>query len=285
MIKIKNRYLTVQIDKLGAGIKSVIYDKKEQFWQGDELCGGTSPILFPFCGGLKQNRFLYNDKEYDFPEKHGFAKSMEFEVLKKGKKSAIFLLKSNEETLEKYPFPFELCVTYTVNNRNLITEYNIKNTGKEKMYFSIGSHESYICDGGIENYDIIFPRHLNLKTCIMENGTVTKETERITKNSKFLPLLERYFEKGSLVFRKISFSSLLLRNRVTAERKKLVFPGAENLVIWALPSRDFVCIEPWCGLPDTENTDGLLQKKEGIITLKAGKTKRIMHKTVFLPKL
>ena len=153
------------------------------------------------------------------------------------------------------------------------------------MYFSIGSHESYFCEGGIQNYDIIFPFRQNLKRNIMKDGLVTKETERMTKNGKFLPLLEEFFKEYSMVLRKIPFNSLVLRNRVTAERRKLVFPRAENLVVWAIPGKDFVCIEPWCGLPDTEETDGRIEKKAGIITLKSGKTKHFMHKTVFLPKL
>ncbi|MEE1050241.1 MAG: aldose 1-epimerase family protein [Clostridia bacterium] len=284
MIKIKNRYLAVKIDKKGAEIKSVLYEKKEQFWQGDEVWSGTSPILFPFCGGLKDNKYIYNDTEYTC-EKHGFAKDMEFEVVKKGKKTVTLVLKATEETLEKYPFDFELNVTYTVTNRNLITEYSVKNNGKNKMYFSVGSHESFLCENGIQNYDILFPTRQNLKRSIMENGTVTNETERITKNSRFFPLLEEQFESASIVLRKISFNSLILRNRVTAERKKLVFPRAENLVLWTVPKREYICIEPWCGLPDMADADGRIEKKEGIIPLKAGKTKRFMHKIVFLPKL
>ncbi len=287
MIKIRNRYLTVKIDKLGAEIKSVLAgkSKKEMMWQGDDAWSGTSPILFPFCGGLKDNKYIYNDTEYTFKKKHGFARDLEFEVIKKSKKSVILLLKANEETLEIYPFDFELKVTYTVTNRNLITEYAVKNKGKNKMYFSIGSHESYFCEGGIQNYDIVFPSSQNLKRSIMNNGLVTKETERMTKNGRFLPLLEDFFKDYSIVLRKIPFNSLVLRNRITAERKKLVFPGAENLVVWAIPGKDFVCIEPWCGLPDTEESDGKIENKESIVSLKAGKTKRFMHKTVFLPKL
>jgi galactose mutarotase-like enzyme len=39
------------------------------------------------------------------------------------------------------------------------------------------------------------------------------------------------------------------------------------LGIWQATDANFVCIEPWCGLGDTEDTTSQLQEKEGINTL------------------
>ncbi len=44
------------------------------------------------------------------------------------------------------------------------------------------------------------------------------------------------------------------------------------LGIWAKPNGNFVCIEPWLGIADTEGTNQILQQKEGILNLDAGKT-------------
>jgi galactose mutarotase-like enzyme len=42
------------------------------------------------------------------------------------------------------------------------------------------------------------------------------------------------------------------------------------LGIWAKPKANFVCIEPWIGIADHENTDGDFLKKEGSKLLEPG---------------
>ena len=42
---------------------------------------------------------------------HGFARDMDFEVIEHGQEMASFIL-STPETLEKYPFDFELVISY-----------------------------------------------------------------------------------------------------------------------------------------------------------------------------
>jgi len=62
---LENEKLRVEIDSLGAELKSV-KDKstgQEYMWQADPaFWGRTSPILFPFVGKLKTNSFLHEGK-------------------------------------------------------------------------------------------------------------------------------------------------------------------------------------------------------------------------------
>ena len=39
----------------------------------------------------------------------------------------------------------------------------------------------------------------------------------------------------------------------------------------AKPNASFICIEPWLGIADHENTDGNFLKKDGLISLQIGK--------------
>ena len=52
---------------------------------------------------------------------HGFARDMEFEKI--GENS--YVLKSNEETLLKFPFKFELYISYVVEDSKVITKYKV----------------------------------------------------------------------------------------------------------------------------------------------------------------
>ena len=42
------------------------------------------------------------------------------------------------------------------------------------------------------------------------------------------------------------------------------FTGFPYLGIWAVKDADFICIEPWCGIADSVNTNQQLTEKEGI---------------------
>jgi len=48
------------------------------------------------------------------------------------------------------------------------------------------------------------------------------------------------------------------------------FPVSPFLGLWAAPNADFVCIEPWCGIADSTDTDQQWVHKEGINRLEAG---------------
>ena len=87
---------------------------------------------------------------------HGFAKKSVFEIEKSTDTEGIFLLKESPDTLKHYPFHFELRIIYTLKNDSIHIKYSVTNTDTKTMYFSIGAHEAYACDGGIENYSLVF---------------------------------------------------------------------------------------------------------------------------------
>src|SRR5215216_5232442 len=114
MVTLENDYLKVKINSQGAELKSVISKETllEYMWSGDPaFWGKTSPVLFPIVGTLKEDTFIYDSHKYNL-SRHGFARDLEFEIEDQKKESVVFLLTSNSVTLQKYPFVFELRLTY-----------------------------------------------------------------------------------------------------------------------------------------------------------------------------
>lgn len=285
MIKLHNKFITVKIDRVGAEMRSIVCDGREILWQGDEKSWArTAPTLFPFCGGFKNGKYTYGGTEYQCT-KHGFANVSKFEVEKKNKKSVTLLLRSNKETLAMYPFEFELRVTFTISRKSVIIEYDVINKTDGDMYFSIGSHEGYSCRGSIENYDVLFPRRESLQNCLVEQGVIGNNTEQITKFSKTLPLLERFLDNDSLVFKNMASRSVILRNRTNGERIKVEFPGFNYFVIWSKPGCEYICLEPWAGFPDMIDTTERIEDRIGIMKLKKNGRKKLMHKITVLENL
>ena len=100
MITLKNSMMTVDIDTNGAEIRRITVNGEDRLWNGDPaVWHGTAPVLFPMCGGLRDDKFTHDGKEYHLA-KHGFAKKMNFEVESKTETAAVLLLKSNEESLK-----------------------------------------------------------------------------------------------------------------------------------------------------------------------------------------
>ena len=125
-IQLENDTLKAEILSKGAELKSLVTkeDGQEYLWEADPaFWGKTSPILFPFIGKLEGAAYLYNDRRYEM-EKHGFARDMDFSVKEQEKDRVVFFIKSTEETLRKYPFPFCLEVEYCLGENGI--EENVK---------------------------------------------------------------------------------------------------------------------------------------------------------------
>lgn len=267
-ISISNKRIDVEISTMGAELMSIKKNGKEILWDGNPaFWANRAPIMFPICGRLKEDKFLFEGKEY-YLSKHGFAKLLEFEVEKKGVDFATFLLKSNKETLEKYPFEFEFRVTFTLSENTLVIDYNVKNIDTKTMYYSVGAHEAYACPDGIEAYSIVFEKEEDFATTLLNGSFLKKETLTIAEKSRELRLNDKYFENDALVFTSIKSRKAALKNLKTDEIVLEVdFNGFDYLLLWKKLGAAYICIEPWCGIPDYEDGDFDITKKTGIIKL------------------
>lgn len=213
MINLKNEFLSVDISEMGAELKSIRCMGVEYLWEGrGEVWAGSAPIMFPICGGLRDDKYTYKGKEYTLP-KHGYAKTSLFEVESYNDVSVTFLHKSSKETLKNYPFEYELRVSYTLDEKSLKSSYEVKNLTSGDMYFSLGSHEGYYTPEGIEDYDVIFPKEETLSAYVLYGNLLSSQRLPIIKESKVLPLYDKYFTIDALVFKDLKSRSATLRNR------------------------------------------------------------------------
>lgn len=264
MVILDNGKLTVKISELGAEIRSVTLNGEERFWNGDpSFWSGVAPVLFPICGGLKNDKYTVDGKEYTL-SKHGFARKSTFAVERQNKTSAVFLLTENEETLKQFPWEFDLRIKYTLAGEAIKVEYDVTNKSDSCMYAAIGSHEAYACPEGVEDYDIIFERKETLKSFILEGNSLSRQTETVLFESDTLPLYNKYFEVDALVFADVKSRFVSLRNRKTGKTCSLNFNGFDYLLIWTKPNAGYVCLEPWTCLPDFVDSDGDITLKTGM---------------------
>ena len=237
MVTLKNSDLAVKINELGAEVKSIYGFDTEYIWEGKkEIWGNSCPLLFPICGGLKEDKYTVYGEEYSLP-KHGYARNTMFRVESATDTTAVFLHTSNDETKKCFPFDYELRVCYTLSGTSLKIEYRVDNKSDKTMYFSIGSHEGYYTPDGIEDYDVIFDQNETLDTsALYGNLLADNKTRRIfLKDSNTLALYEKYFAIDGLVFKNIKSRSAVLRNRKNGKAIKVDFGFAKYFLIWRKP--------------------------------------------------
>ena len=73
-ILLSNDILTVKLSTTGSELLSVKKQNEEYIWTGDpEIWALHSPLLFPICGVVKDNKYIYDDKEYNM-KIHGYGR-------------------------------------------------------------------------------------------------------------------------------------------------------------------------------------------------------------------
>ena len=249
---LKNEFLTVELSSMGAELKSIKQaDGTERLWQGDpEWWNGQAPLLFPICGRLSEDRYLHNGVSYPLPM-HGFGRKSVFEIESFNDKKVVFLLKSNKETLIVYPFEFELRVIYELIDNRVSVTYTVNNKTDGDMYFSIGSHEAYNCEGKTEDYEMFFDKNEPLVNYLLDGPLLNGKTENMAYVNGALTFTdEKFKELDTYIFLNTDSKRVTLKKKGSERSISVEFSGIDNVLIWKEPGSEFFCIEPWCGLPD-----------------------------------
>ena len=272
--EIKNEYIKAKIKSFGAELNSLqkCAEELEYIWQGDsKYWNRHSPILFPIVGRLKNDSYTYQNQKYNMTQ-HGFARDKEFEVIKNEVDFIEFRLKSDEKTLEIYPFSFELYLSYKLEKNSLIVSYKVINKSDDKMLFSIGAHPAFNWtlkeDEKKEDYFLEFENIKQTKRYFLNDKGLVYDSVDLKIIDNKIALNEELFKNDALVFEDLNIKTLTLKNSINENYIKLNFENFPYLGIWSKPTgAPFICIEPWFGVADDENSNQNFEDKKGIITL------------------
>ena len=268
---IENDELKVAISTIGAELQS-IYNKlnsQEYLWNADpDYWAKKSPVLFPIVGGLKNNQYHYNGKTYVL-NRHGFARENEFEVIQVSNKIVQFILSSSDKTKAIYPFDFKLTIEYRIEINKLFTKYIVQNLTEDEMYFSIGAHPAFkVPLVEKTNFDDWFLEFNSIENAaifpLTKDGLLEINPNTFFQNTNHLQLKKELFYKDALVFKDLKSSTISLKSTSSKTGLTMQFDDFNFFGIWSAKNADFICLEPWCGIADSINSDGNFTQKEGI---------------------
>ena len=270
---LKNNFLNVTIDALGAELKSILTKKDtEILWQANpDFWAKTSPILFPIVGGLKDNCYYFDNEKYHL-NRHGFAREMLFEEEQISEEKVIFTLINSSETKKNYPFEFILRVIYTLRENKLLCTYEVENPSQNNLYFSIGAHPAFALGNSkedFETYELQFNNDSELVCYELSNGLISTKTKNISLENNTLQLKHDLFHNDALVLKTLKSNEIILYNKNNSSKVTFSFKDFPYFGIWSAPNANFICLEPWCGVADDTNSNQDFTQKEGIICLPA----------------
>ncbi|WP_317164055.1 aldose 1-epimerase family protein [Algibacter sp. L1A34] len=278
MYTLQNELLKIAVKKTGAELCKItsVKHNTDFMWDGNpDVWAGIAPNLFPIIGALKNDTYKFEGKRYNLP-KHGFIRhSEDLKVIEQTENSLTFKLIYNDDLLKLYPFKFEFYIIYSLTGNTLKIKHTIKNIDDKALYFSLGGHPAFKCpvfkNETYDDYFLEFEHAENSKThCInMENGLISSSTKPVFENTNLLPLKHDLFNEDALVFKDLKSRSAILKSKLNGEILTVSYPDFPYLGVWAKPTGNYVCIEPWLGIADNENTNQDLITKEGILKLEA----------------
>ena len=282
-MKLENDQIEVIVNYHGAELRSLKKKATDQeyLWNADaKYWGRTSPVLFPFVGGVKNKVYRYEGKVYPMNQ-HGFARDMDFTLISRSTDEAWLALEDTDETRKVYPFHFHLEIGYRLEGTAVRVMWKVKNTNEKNMYFAIGAHPAFFCpvrEGEKQSeYFLKFkdgegnaPESLT-NTVFGEGGVVTTQKKEYKLTDGFLSIDEHLFDGDALVIEGHQIQRVALTDPQRKEYLAVEF-DAPLAGIWSPPKKQapFVCIEPWYGRCDSERFDGELKDRDWENALEAG---------------
>lgn len=210
---------------------------------------GGVPVLFPSPGKLVGDRYPRGAMK-----QHGFARNLGWPVVSRDPSSVRLALDSDDDTRSQYPWDFRVELAFALGERSLRIDQRViaAATNTEPMPFGFGFHPYFavpvdekaattIETSATRAFDNVQKKDVALTGIDLAHGEVD------------LHLLDHDCTESEL-----SWFAGTTRVRVRASE------DYRRWVIWTLPDKPFVCLEPWTCPGDALNTG------EGLITLAPG---------------
>lgn len=271
--KAENNNFTLAVKEMGAELNSLKSKKSgfEFIWDGnEEYWYGQSPILFPIIGRLLDDKYRLNGCEYTMP-KHGIVRKKPFTLVESTNDSLTFVQTDDEESINIYPYKFELKVKFTLTDNGLIVDHTVTNKSDSVMYYSFGAHPAFNCEIG--DY-LEFNKDTALTTERIDHDSILIEEKfPVDMNDNKVIITKDIFNDDALILSNYNSDIVTLKSNNHNRQIKFNFKSP-LLGVWAKPGAPYVCIEPWWGVNDNYDKKDDLSQKRDIMALEPSKSEK-----------
>ncbi|MEA4854226.1 MAG: aldose 1-epimerase family protein [Christensenella sp.] len=276
-----------KVQSLGGELCSYVpANGREYVWQGNpDVWGSHAPILFPCVGSTVDGVVKIGGTEYP-QKKHGSIRKRQWKVAKHGEDFIEMVMEADEDTRKEYPFDFTAHIVHTIREDGFTTTFLIENRSAQVMPMCIGGHPGFNCpvyDGEkFTDYVLEFEQVEDGKNLLCPDGYIITGSEYIDgfRNTNILHLDHALFDdRDALMFDGLRSHKVKLINEKTGKGLLFSFPKFHALGVWSAPGKnaDYVCLEPWCGLPAIEGESGNMEDKPYVRMLEPGRSFKVEY--------
>jgi galactose mutarotase-like enzyme len=223
--------------------QELFYLDKERFTDPQLSVRGGIPVLFPICGNLPADTFSAGEQQYKLKQ-HGFARDLPWQMVAQeataDRASLTVALASTPETLAVYPYEFLVELEYIFTGNQLEILQRVTNQAANGMMpFSIGYHP-YFATTDKPGLKIDIP-----------------STHYQEKTGEPQPFSGSFDFSGGEIDVALSNLSRPSASVTEANGDKITTSwnyANGHVIFWAVPGKDFYCLEPWTGLRNAMNT-------------------------------
>lgn len=272
---IQNEFLSVAVSEQGAELQSILgADGIEYLWQGNPAYWSDRALnIFPYVG-LLTNDSYYLDGQLYHMDIHGIAPYHPFRIAyNDGRRMALELI-STKETYAAYPREFVLRVIYTLQERVLGITYEVENRDDRIMYFGLGGHPGFnvplVENKKFEDYRLRFSRPCRPERVGSTSDCVLNGMDEPfpLQGDQILGLRHGMFDDDAIVLKGMT-REVTLETDGDLHSVTVTFPQMDYLGLWHWSKTDapYICIEPWCSLPSTQNQIAVFEQQKDLLSL------------------
>ena len=223
-----------------AGSEILFLDPATLADPGKNVRGGV-PVLFPIAGKAPEGSAL---------KQHGFARNLPWEAVRTGEGQLECRLRTPAR--DDFVWPTEAQITFTLSERALRLDALVHNPGDSALPFQLGFHPYFFVPD---------------KAAARVETTATRAFDNRTGQEGPLPALD--FTRGELDLHLLDHaeSGTILHRAPEPAIRLRWSPDFHVMVLWTLPGKDFVCVEPWTAKA------GALATGQGLVLLPPGETR------------
>ncbi|WP_461213632.1 aldose 1-epimerase family protein [Lacticaseibacillus sp. GG6-2] len=276
MITIQNAQFTATVSEDGAELQQItrksdgrnylIVDPEQKFWNRH------APILFPAIGRSNDGVYLLDGKTYSM-DQHGFARDFPFDNVRQTAENSVTLKQTaSADTLKKFPFAYELSVTYTLTATGLTVDFTVANHDRKPMPYALGHHPAFELYAPLEDY------HLELEGAALpvqnfgtgpvpfRDGTLS---DFAAADGNKVALNHDLMDGGLIIIDAPKTKAATLAANDGSHHVTVSLDDFPYVTIWTAEHKKapFLCVEPFAGLPDAAGKPVDWFKKPGNNTL------------------
>lgn len=275
--EIRNSRFCARVNSMGAELRSFRDRDLEYIWQADPAYWGESaPWLFPIVCDLRDGRVEIEGQTYAM-ERHGFARTMEFQAVEASGSSVTFVLQASQATLRQYPYRFRLAIRYSLTAVGLTIVIRVSNQDRRVMYYNIGGHPGFRCPlypgERFEEYRVVLDRqeHLNLPVLEPDARLINPSKINLRLDGDTIPLRYEQFQRDVLILDGLQSRTASLVN-AGGKGLRMEFPDFGMLGLWTMAGCEapYLCMEPWNGGCTYADEDDRMEHKHLIQRLNPG---------------